>query len=384
MSAHKVEDVEAEESLDIASAMGFSGFGAQGKKRKFGGDDNTFIDVGENGPQDKNVTPTSSIASGSNAIAAGTKRSMKAEASSGSTDAPPSQANNSQAPSESSKTTDMPVVDIDKATPQQLRNGVRNKNGDTTKTLRERAEELNKLLRVEDASGQEDSTAVVEDAPSSTQSVALESGEATYLVPPTEAPQTRKADESLAHVHDNGEVLSPGAFQRAAVRAIVAERLRTEQRAQSLPQIDTTDFPQARDAVEKLLGYRFKQESGLEEALYCGPQAALGSSILFEANLRLAQLGDSVLDLILNESGYDAGKRKGDIDHRRAAIASNDNLTAMGYKKGIPKLLLSPRGHNPPKFAVAACVEAILGAVYKGSQGDLGAVKRSMAMFGLL
>lgn len=66
------------------------------------------------------------------------------------------------------------------------------------------------------------------------------------------------------------------------------------------------------------------------------------------------------------------------------AIVSNRNLCNVGRKKGLEPFIMCTPGSKLTPYEVATCVEAIVGAVYKDSQNDLVAVKRSMVIFGLI
>jgi ribonuclease III len=69
-------------------------------------------------------------------------------------------------------------------------------------------------------------------------------------------------------------------------------------------------------------------------------------------------------------------------DTKRQQLLSNDNLTSIGRKLGIEKLLvLSPGARWASDYMVATTMEAIIGAVYL--DGGMKAVGQLMANLGL-
>lgn len=58
------------------------------------------------------------------------------------------------------------------------------------------------------------------------------------------------------------------------------------------------------DYIEKLIGYVFRDSNFLREALYVGPPIELGGRSVFEANRRLAMVGDSALKLAWWDGWY--------------------------------------------------------------------------------
>ena len=125
--------------MDIASAMGFSGFGMQpqAKKRKLGVND-TFVD-----PSYNRIHEVQEAERTTNAVSGGSSVLPDGVAASGTEAketvlpvhslAPTGESDEVGEASRSSKQSDTPPVDIKTATLEQLRNGVRNANakGDT-------------------------------------------------------------------------------------------------------------------------------------------------------------------------------------------------------------------------------------------------------------
>ena len=76
---------------------------------------------------------------------------------------------------------------------------------------------------------------------------------------------------------------------------------------------------------------------------------------------------------------------QGNANNRLQAIASNANLDKVGRSAGIEKFVQLAGGTSVVSAkTMASTVEAILGAVFKDSQGDLVDVKRGMVAFGLM
>ena len=129
MEDHDIADVDPE-AVDIAAAMGFSGFGMQPegkKKRKLGVD--TFVDPGRGEASNQRRVPEAdreTAASGSSHSATDTTQAgqMPEESVAYEGEKPADESNPSQG-------ANVPAVDIHSATHEQLRSGVRLENGDT-------------------------------------------------------------------------------------------------------------------------------------------------------------------------------------------------------------------------------------------------------------
>lgn len=75
----------------------------------------------------------------------------------------------------------------------------------------------------------------------------------------------------------------------------------------------------------------------------------------------------------------------GTTDDRVQKIACNANLDQAGREQGLEKyIILNPGTTVVSARTMATTVEAILGALLKDSGGDLAALKRAKAVFGLV
>ena len=69
-------------------------------------------------------------------------------------------------------------------------------------------------------------------------------------------------------------------------------------------------FAQAHEQIQVLLQYSFSDTDYLEEALYACP-GYVRRTVLLDSNKRLAMVGDSAVDLVVNEMSYREGLSKG-------------------------------------------------------------------------
>lgn len=120
--------------------------------------------------------------------------------------------------------------------------------------------------------------------------------------------------------------------------------------------------------VEKALGYRFKDETLLKQALVHRSVASAPESASYE---RLEFLGDRVLGLVVAEMLFRRYPREaeGDLARRHAALVRREALARVALQIGLGEHLKMSRGEedaggrNNPALLSDAC-EALIGALY--------------------
>ncbi len=138
-----------------------------------------------------------------------------------------------------------------------------------------------------------------------TESSATELGPEVREIPAGEVAQP--ATFPYPNIRKAKELRDINGGQEAAARAVIVKHKLPGAQARSMPKVRTAGFDRARGHIEEALGYSFKQDSWLLEALYNGAPAAIGSRTLTQGNRPLAQLGDAVLEIIMREICYDLG-----------------------------------------------------------------------------
>ena len=126
-------------------------------------------------------------------------------------------------------------------------------------------------------------------------------------------------------------------------------------------------------ALQKRLGYKFRQPSRLLEAL-THPSYLQDHPATKAHNQRLEFLGDSVLHFVLTKALYAEfpGEREGVLSRRRAVLSKGGFLTQLARDLGVDAgLLLSKSealagGHNRASILEDA-IEAIVGAIFQDS-----------------
>ncbi len=117
-------------------------------------------------------------------------------------------------------------------------------------------------------------------------------------------------------------------------------------------------------ALEKKLGYEFKQPNLLQLAL---THRSKGS----EHNERLEFLGDGVVNFVIAEILFHQFQKatEGDLSRWRATLVNRDTLAEVAKKFDLgPHLLLGPgemRSGGSERSSILSCaMEAVIGAVY--------------------
>ncbi len=118
--------------------------------------------------------------------------------------------------------------------------------------------------------------------------------------------------------------------------------------------------------VEKIIGYKFKNEKLLIKAL---THSSYSNEHRVESNERLEFLGDAVIEFIITEKLFNEFKGKeGDLSKIRALIVSEKPLADAIDKLGLEKYLLKGVGEskNTTSSKAVKCdmFEAIAGAIF--------------------
>jgi ribonuclease-3 len=134
-------------------------------------------------------------------------------------------------------------------------------------------------------------------------------------------------------------------------------------------------------ALEEAIGYRFKDQGLLRQALthrsYTGehPQA--------RHNERLEFLGDAVLALVVSAELYKAGLDEAQMSKARAFLVKAQELASLAEQLGLGEHLLLGRGEvetggRRKRSILAGALEALIGAVYLdgGLRGARAMVRR--------
>lgn len=126
-------------------------------------------------------------------------------------------------------------------------------------------------------------------------------------------------------------------------------------------------------ALQKRLGYKFRQPSRLLEAL-THPSYLQDHPTTKAHNQRLEFLGDSVLHFVLTTALFAEfpGEREGVLSRRRAALTKGGFLTQLARDLGVDAGLLLSRseaetGGRTRASILEDAIEAIIGAVFLDS-----------------
>ena len=122
--------------------------------------------------------------------------------------------------------------------------------------------------------------------------------------------------------------------------------------------------------LEKSLGYSFKDEAILREALT--HPVSVGFEKKVKSNQRLEFLGDAVLQAVITDIVF---RKFGDIDEGkltkiRIALTQGTFLAEISKSLGIPQCLIVPKGAEEIRQSTSAsedAFEAVIGAIYLDS-----------------
>ncbi|KAK4548762.1 hypothetical protein LTR36_008535 [Oleoguttula mirabilis] len=143
---------------------------------------------------------------------------------------------------------------------------------------------------------------------------------------------------------------------------------------------------EARSYIEGVINYTFRDIDLLEEALWACPRV-VGQRWLADGNKSLAVVGDSALNLVVADDCYAEGMSRGEANGRLKELVCNKNLAELELAKAIDQrsfVQLNIGMTAMSWYMRATAVEAIIGAVFRDSDGDHGAVKRAVVGVGVL
>jgi len=122
--------------------------------------------------------------------------------------------------------------------------------------------------------------------------------------------------------------------------------------------------------LEKAVGYRFRNQALLEEAL-THPSRANEAADRVADNQRLEFFGDAILDFLISHLLFlrFAGAREGELSRMRAALVDEANLARVAAALGLGAYLSLGRGEEKSggrgkRSILADACEALLAAVY--------------------
>ena len=121
-----------------------------------------------------------------------------------------------------------------------------------------------------------------------------------------------------------------------------------------------------RDRAQKVLGYAFKSDTLLREAL---THASIADNRL-DSNERMEFLGDAVLDLIVCEALYRRFPTymEGDLTKVKSAVVSRRTCAEVSDETGLTDLLIIGKGISSrtalPSSLAAAVYESIVAGIY--------------------
>ena len=137
----------------------------------------------------------------------------------------------------------------------------------------------------------------------------------------------------------------------------------------------STTASDLRDRAEKVLGYTFKSDDLLREAL---THASIADNRL-DSNERMEFLGDAVLDLIVCEALYRRFPTymEGELTKVKSAVVSRRTCAEVSDETGLTDLLIIGKGISSrtamPSSLAAAVYESIVAGIYL--DGGFDAVK---------
>lgn len=111
-------------------------------------------------------------------------------------------------------------------------------------------------------------------------------------------------------------------------------------------------------AVERAIGYKFKDSALLERAL------TLSSFDNAANNESLECLGDALLTFIVAEKYYGEGLSEGEITQKKQQYLADEALRPVSERLGLSGALRRGKGDESNKKAVPSAYEAVAGAIY--------------------
>jgi ribonuclease-3 len=128
------------------------------------------------------------------------------------------------------------------------------------------------------------------------------------------------------------------------------------------------------EEFQQAVGIRFGDPALLKQALTHRSRLGGEGLSLFESNERMEFLGDSVLELVVNEYLYChfPGCREGDLTKRKSLIVSKNILSRTARQMGLGRFLYlsdaeEGAGGRDRSSILADAFEAVIGAIYLDS-----------------
>lgn len=153
---------------------------------------------------------------------------------------------------------------------------------------------------------------------------------------------------------------------------------------------ELSDIAKRVSRVENDIGYTFENKMLCIEALTAdlGEQLPLhweGNIICRENNTRLAQFGDRILQMVVCDLWFETRLSPRFYFLLFRQMETRGHLETRGKELGLDKSILTHyvKEEKPKLHVVAEAVEAIIAAVYKDSNRDLGAVKSVVRALGI-
>ncbi|MDD8031447.1 MAG: ribonuclease III [Acidobacteriota bacterium] len=130
--------------------------------------------------------------------------------------------------------------------------------------------------------------------------------------------------------------------------------------------------------IEKKLGYKFKNQQLLLQALTHSSYAYEHPEKKFRDNEILEFLGDSVVGLVVADYLFNSypGLGEGQLSKLKAALVSTSSLSILSRRIGLDKEILLGHGEEKnngrkKKSILAGVFEAVMGAIYLDATFDL-------------
>ena len=133
--------------------------------------------------------------------------------------------------------------------------------------------------------------------------------------------------------------------------------------------------------LEERLGYTFKDQSILIQAITHRSYLNEHSDFAYPHNERLEFLGDAVLELVVTEHLFvNYSNPEGELTNWRAALVNAKTLAGIARGLAFEEFLLMSKGEAKDKdskarmYILANAIEAIIGAIYIDGQWDAAKV----------
>ena len=135
------------------------------------------------------------------------------------------------------------------------------------------------------------------------------------------------------------------------------------------------------DKLQERLGYRFKNQDFLQDALTHKSFVNENRPLNIRDNERMEFLGDAVLDLVISDLLYEKfpEMKEGDLSKKRSSIVRGSTLYSIATDLGIGPHILMGRGEaqsggDMKSSLLADTFEAVVAAIYL--DGEISAARR--------